>query len=76
LNDQPVVLKSFTISGLPLEDIPFNKIFDLNGIVYQSYQGEDPKPACFWSAEEEEFGGYFRKYRESYFRRLFDYLSF
>jgi hypothetical protein len=51
LNSEPRYLKTISIAGLPVEDIPSVEVWDLNGLVFTSHQGTKVSSACSWNAE-------------------------
>ena len=50
INIEPLHIKTLTISGLPVEDIPCVDIFDLNGLVFSSHIGWKQTNLCTWNA--------------------------
>lgn len=40
LNVLPLTMKTLTLSGLPTDEIPCVEIYDLNGLVFTSHQGQ------------------------------------
>lgn len=58
LNDRSAFLKTITVSGLPLEDIPCVEVWDASGILYSSHHGWKADSSCSWNTE---FGdGFFK----------------
>lgn len=50
-NINPLLLKTITITGLPLEEIPSIEVWDLNGLVFESHSGWRVSSACTWNPE-------------------------
>lgn len=47
----PMYLKTLTVGGLPVEEIPCVEVWDLSGIVFASHVGLKPTSMCNWNAE-------------------------
>lgn len=58
LNSQPLHLKTLTIAGLPVEEIPCVEVWDLSGKIFSSHVGWKHTNMCTWNAEYGD--GYFR----------------
>lgn len=54
----PIHLKTLTIAGLPLEEIPCVEVWDLSGKVFSSHVGWKHTNMCTWDADYGD--GYFR----------------
>jgi len=55
---EPKYLKTITVAGLPVEDIPCVEVADINGTIYSSHVGWHANSSCTWNAE---FGDGFYK---------------
>lgn len=44
-------LKTITIAGLPVEDIPCVEVSDIHGITYSSHVGWHANSSCTWNPE-------------------------
>jgi hypothetical protein len=58
LNMYPLHLKTITIAGLPLEEIPCLEVWDKHGKVFCSHVGWKHSSMCTWDAEYGD--GYFQ----------------
>jgi hypothetical protein len=50
-NADPRFLKTITIAGLPLEEIPCIEVWDLNGVIFSSHSGRNADSSCTWNAD-------------------------
>eukprot|EP00601_Ochromonadales_sp_CCMP2298_P012392 CAMPEP_0173263680 /NCGR_PEP_ID=MMETSP1142-20121109/27520_1 /TAXON_ID=483371 /ORGANISM="non described non described, Strain CCMP2298" /LENGTH=299 /DNA_ID=CAMNT_0014199067 /DNA_START=256 /DNA_END=1152 /DNA_ORIENTATION=- len=50
-NTHPLLLRSLSISGLPVEDVPVVEVWDANGRVFCSHVGFSATPVCSWNPE-------------------------
>ena len=51
LNMNPCRLKTITIAGLPVDDIPCIEVWDINGVIYSSHIGHKAASTCTWNDE-------------------------
>jgi hypothetical protein len=51
INLEPGFLKTITIAGLPVDEIPCIEVWDLNGMVFLSHDGWSADSSCTWNAE-------------------------
>lgn len=47
----PCRLKTITIAGLPVDDIPCIEVWDINGVIFSSHIGQKPANTCTWNDE-------------------------
>ncbi|RYG64514.1 hypothetical protein EON64_13835, partial [archaeon] len=47
----PLLLKTLSVSGLPVDELPSLELFDLSGLVFASHAGGRVSSACTWSAD-------------------------
>jgi len=50
-NPYSLILKSISISGLPVDELPCIEVWDVTGPLFSSYEGVTPNKSCSWSAE-------------------------
>lgn len=62
-------LKTITVAGLPVDDIPCVEVWDSSGVVFSSHSGMRVSPQCTWN---DEYSDGFYKVEN---RRLRDCLS-
>lgn len=48
---EPMHLKTLTIAGLPVDDVPCVEVWDLNGLVFSSHVGLNHTGNCTWNAD-------------------------
>eukprot|EP01038_Epipyxis_sp_PR26KG_P012149 gene12149-16266_t len=58
LNTYPMHLKTLTLSGLPVEELPCIEVWDLSGLIFSSHIGLNPTSMCDWHSEDGD--GFFR----------------
>lgn len=51
-------LRTITVAGLPVDDIPCIEVWDMNGIIFSSHHGSKPSASCSWN--EEYSDGFYR----------------
>jgi hypothetical protein len=51
LNTEPKYLKTITVAGLPVEEIPCIEVWDLNGMIFSSHSGWNADSSCTWNAD-------------------------
>lgn len=57
-NIESKFLRTITVAGLPVDDIPCIEVWDINGIIFSSHNGSKPSPSCTWN--EEYSDGFYR----------------
>lgn len=50
-NHDPRYLKTITIAGLPVEEIPCVEVWDINGMIFSSHTGWNADPSCTWNTD-------------------------
>lgn len=50
-NPFPLHLRSISLSGLPIDDLPCLEVWDENGPLFCSYEGTKPRADCSWFAD-------------------------
>ncbi len=58
LNTDARFLRTITVAGLPVDDIPCIEVWDLNGLIFSSHNGSKASSSCTWN--EEYSDGFYR----------------
>lgn len=58
LNHDAIILKTITVAGLPLDDVPVVELWDSSGRIFISHNGWKPSKMCTWDNEHGD--GFFR----------------